>query len=99
MINMIGEGEWFGDDIRVFRENIIFIKSYFAFKKCFFILRIYCKWGLSPFGGSPLYPRIAGKRGGLGSKPFTPPAGKKGFFPKIFLFLGTYVSGNYNRLD
>ena len=29
MINMIGEGGWFGADIRVFRENIIFIKSYF----------------------------------------------------------------------
>ena len=35
----------------------------------------------------------------LGSKPFTPLAGKKGFFPKIYLFLGTCVSGDYKRLD
>ena len=46
-------------------------------------------WGFAPlpaysgkkgrFGGSHLYPRIAGKRGVLGVRTFTPLAGKKGF--------------------
>lgn len=55
MINMIRDGGWLGVDIKVFRENIIFIntkflfpiffyiKSYFAFKNCFIILRRECK--------------------------------------------------------